>query len=692
MTADEKATGTAFSIAFDLTPTRMPTPNLPMATPFATPRPQGGIFEDQEIGLRVEYPFYWNRSDAAIPGALTQLANKPNDVFVVILRTAIPADQALEEAATDLHTQIGAWLGGLELVSDDAATTASGMAAWRSRYAYDYPYYGVVQADILSLAAGDMLITLAAFGQEQRLNGEREAIEQIFSSGVTLGEPRIYGVPRREAFIYTEQEAIEPGAYDPAIGVGDRRVFSGLVSLDPQLQLRPELAASWQISPDGRVYTFFLRRDATFHDGRPVTSADLIYAWERAADPRTRSETVLTYLGDIVGVAERRSGAAERISGLSAPDPYTIQVTIDAPKPYFLLKLTAGPAMVVDRANVEMGGAWYRTPNGTGPYRLTRWEPGKVKIYERSERFYAEQPAIRYLIARLDLDYSGLYHYMLDEIDMHTLAGYEVRYLSGADAELRAALREAAPLCTSFVSFDTSRPPFDDPQVRRAFALAVDHQRYQERTRQGANLPAGGLFPPGLPGAAAAPPEPSYDPEAARLALAESRYGGGPLPPITLASSGYGMWVEPGIGVLVQMWQEQLGATITIERIEPVGYADSAQGRERGNLLFWEWCADYPDPENFADALFHSGSPQNIGRYASPDLDALLERARVEASLEQRMDLYRQAEQLIIADAPAIFLDHRVDSLLVSPRIGGPVRAPGTVPIERYLTIVEPTP
>ena len=183
-------------------------------------------------------------------------------------------------------------------------------------------------------------------------------------------------VPLDQALVLSGGESTNPRSFDPAttISSGDKRVFSGLVSFDPSLNLTPDLAERWDVSPDGTVYTFHLQQNAKFHDGRPVTAQDVLYSWERAADPTLASDTVLTYLGDIVGVREMTAGTADHISGLKVIDDHTLQVTIDAPKPYFLLKLTFATAAIVDKANVESGEEWYRMPNGTGPYKLIEWK------------------------------------------------------------------------------------------------------------------------------------------------------------------------------------------------------------------------------------------------------------------------------------------------------------------------------
>jgi len=206
-------------------------------------------------------------------------------------------------------------------------------------------------------------------------------------------------VPLDQALVLEGGESTNPRDYDPAttFGSGDKLVFSGLVSFDPHLNLTPDLAEKWEVSPDGMTYTFHLRQNARFHNGKPVTAQDVIYSWERAASPALASDTVLTYLGDILGVREMVSGQAEHVTGLTALDEHTLQVTIDAPKPYFLLKLTFPTAFVVDRENVDSGEEWFRQPNGTGPYRLTEWTRFERVVYEANQDFYLGAPSITYI-------------------------------------------------------------------------------------------------------------------------------------------------------------------------------------------------------------------------------------------------------------------------------------------------------
>jgi oligopeptide transport system substrate-binding protein len=319
----------------------------------------------------------------------------------------------------------------------------------------------------------------------------------------------------------------------------------------------------------GTIYTFTLRADARFHDGRPVTAHDVVYSWERAADPELESDTVLAYLGDVVGVGY--------------------------------------------------------------------WNVPRV----------------------LDLD-----------------------------DPLHPDVMTAVNLCTSFIFFDVDQPPFDDPKVRQAFTMAFDRQQYIDIVMEGIALPAKGLYPPGLPGYNGDLEGLPHDPDHARQLLADSKYGGPDgLPPIVYTTSGIGGYVGSTAAALAEMWQRDLGVTITVENLESDKYQDKIDAGYHGQIFSGGWCADYADPENFADVLFHSDSMQNEGHYSNPELDALLERARVEPDVAKRMEMYQQAEQMIVEDAPVLFTTHSLSYVLVKPYIKGYVMTPVGVPLTRFLWI-----
>ncbi|MEE9520199.1 MAG: ABC transporter substrate-binding protein, partial [Dehalococcoidales bacterium] len=165
------------------------------------------------------------------------------------------------------------------------------------------------------------------------------------------------------------------------------QLFGGLVRLGDDLEPVPDIAQRYEVSDDGTTYTFYLRDDVRFHDGREVKAEDVKYSWERACDPETESQTAPVYLGDIVGVSEMSAGESEELRGVRVIDDYTLQVTIDEPKSYFLSKLSYPTAFVVDRANAQSGREWWRHPNGTGPFKLGQWEEESLLVLERNELY-----------------------------------------------------------------------------------------------------------------------------------------------------------------------------------------------------------------------------------------------------------------------------------------------------------------
>ena len=489
----------------------------------------------------------------------------------------------------------------------------------------------------------------------------------------------------QQALVLAGGESTNPREYDPATthGSGDKLVYSGLVSFDPYLNLTPDLAETWDVSSDGTVYTFHLRANAKFHDGRPVTAQDVVYSWERALSPALHSDTAPTYLGDILGADEMVRGGTQHVSGLRALDEHTLQVTIDAPKPYFLLKLTYPTAFVLDKANVESGQEWFRAPNGTGPFKLTEWQRFEQITYEANPDFYLGKPSIPTVIVKL---FSGVGQrlYESGEIDMTGISYSSAERFLDPTEPLHNELVTGVNLCTGFVTFDTTQPPFDDLKVRQAFSMAFDRQKYIDVVLNGRALPAIGIYPPGLPGFNIALDGLPYDPERARQLLAESKYGKD-LPPIVYTDAGIGSSIGADVAALAQMWQQVLGVEITVENLEPNYYIDKIYAGEHGQIFGGGWCADYPDPENFADVLFHSGSLQNSGGYSNPKLDMLLEAARVEQDVSKRIQMYQQAEQIIVNDAPVLFTIHSLSYQLVKPYVKGYVFTPIDVPIERYM-------
>lgn len=464
-------------------------------------------------------------------------------------------------------------------------------------------------------------------------------------------------------------QAQEPETIDPAL-VQDATshsfvslLFSGLVALDSNLEVVPDLAERWEVDETGTVYTFYLRQNAVFHSGRAVTAEDVRYSIDRACDPERGSvQRAQSYLDDIVGVMERTRGEASTISGLQVLDEHTIQITIDAPKPYFLSKLTYPTSFVVDKQNVEdTSRIWTTHPNGTGPFRMV--ENGVTSMTLGAfDDYYRGRPSIDQII----FYYQGqaMNRYERGEIDVIEVGIDNIDRVLDPNDPLHAELRTVPQMDVWYIGFNAGMAPFDDPDVRRAFALATNKKAIAEIVYNKMVVPATGILPPGMPGYNPDLEGLPYDPDMAAEALVESTYGdASELPPITLTVT------DSDTGEMyAEMYKQVLGVDVQVEVVDWGPYLNGLDSQAY-QMFSLGWIGDYPDPQNFLDLLFHSGSAYNHGAYSNPAVDELIEAARTEQDHDARMALYQQAEELLVEDAAWIPIYHSSGYYLVKPYV-----------------------
>jgi oligopeptide transport system substrate-binding protein len=215
----------------------------------------------------------------------------------------------------------------------------------------------------------------------------------------------------------------DPYTLDPALA-GDStsinyilQVFSGLVAFNDELEPVADIAERWEVSEDNLVYTFYLRNDVYFHDGKKVKAADFKYSWEHACNPLTGSQTASLYLGDILGVDKVLAGAADTISGVKVINDYTLQVTLERPVTYFLEKLSYPVSFAVDENNISGDEYWWLNPNGTGPFILWDWVVGSELVLQRSDKYYGDKAKLDFVVYKI---LSGL------EFDMYETGEIDV--------------------------------------------------------------------------------------------------------------------------------------------------------------------------------------------------------------------------------------------------------------------------
>jgi oligopeptide transport system substrate-binding protein len=465
-----------------------------------------------------------------------------------------------------------------------------------------------------------------------------------------------------------------PLTLDPAIAadyssyVYVMQIFSGLVGLDENLAVVPDIAQSWEVSSDDTTYTFHLVEGARFQSGRQVTAGDLKYSWERACDPATGSGTAVTYLGDIVGARDMLAGTATQISGVEVIDDHTLRVTIDAPKTYFLDKLAYATAFVVDRSNVESGAHWWLQPDGTGPFRLKQWTLGQKLVLERNQNYYGK-PAN---LAQVVFHFSTVAPMALYETGQIDAAPVSTSYIDEATDEsssLHLELSVTPELSLYYIGFNTAEPPFDDVNVRQAFCLAVDKAHIVNVILRDMVSVAEGILPPGMPGYNEALQGLDYNVGKAKELIAASGYGDvSNLPQITMTVTGYGNDIPSYLGAIIQDWQQNLGVEVSVRQLEPQNFLYNL-AQEKDEMFTLGWIADYPDPNDFLDVLFHAGAENDIFGYSNPDLDTLLDQAATEQNTDVRLAMYQQAEQIVVDDAPCLPLFHGANDILVKPYV-----------------------
>ncbi len=477
----------------------------------------------------------------------------------------------------------------------------------------------------------------------------------------------------------------DPPTLDPALaedslsGATILQLFSGLVELSSELNVVPGVARSWEVSEGGRKYLFHLRDDLRWSDEVPLTAEDFEYAWKRVLDPDTGSPVAML-LYDVKGAkAFHRGDVGREKVGVRALDELSLAVELEGPTGYFLHLLAHYTTYPVPRHVVDAhGGAWTEPGNLTanGPFRLETWDRGESMSFARNPAYAGR---FRGNLDRVELPLlsdpsAALEPYEADNVDiMHipTLPAAEMDRIRQRHA---GEYVSGPTLNTDYVGFDARQPPFHDPRVRRAFALATDQETLADAVLGGYVSPAtGGLIPPGMPGHSAGIGLP-YDPDRARQLLTEAGYPGGRgFPDLELPTHRGHQSVD---AYLQAQWRENLGLEVTWVQMEWPSFLDYLL-RETPRMWCASWAADYPDPDNFLRA----GTWRPYTGWHSEAFDELVDGARRAMDQVERMNLYREADRMLVEEAVIVPLTHGRFHLLVKPWvkrypasvIGGPL-------------------
>ncbi|GAB4118342.1 MAG: peptide ABC transporter substrate-binding protein [Roseiflexaceae bacterium] len=462
-------------------------------------------------------------------------------------------------------------------------------------------------------------------------------------------------------------------------------VFGGLVRLDDQMEVQPDGASDWEVSADGKIYTFTIREGLTFADGTSVTAEDWAYSINRALAPETASYGASAQLSHIVGARDVIEKRTKTASGVRVLDPRRLEITLDAPLAYFLSQLAYPYTYVVPRSLVERSDNWASEAYGTGPYRVESIVANEGIRLVANERYWRGKPGVPKIYLPFNLDSATSYQqYRAGELDIMGSWQSPVPSALVAEAQQLPGFQTAAILATRYIGFNNQLAPFDNVDVRRAFALAIDKQKVVDQTLRGNGIAADRILPTGLIGSQIPIVPLAFNPQAARDALAAAGYPGGQgLPPITLA---YAIEGDNKVvtEMLVAMWQEHLDVVVQLKPLDldtfskglDTTYRTPADGLQ---MYYSIWGADYPDPHNFLSQQLRSDTANNNGHFSDAQFDRLVNEADQlgdRSQIERRLQLYVQAEQIAIDKVGWLPLFYPEFNSLLNPRVEGLVITP----------------
>jgi oligopeptide transport system substrate-binding protein len=491
------------------------------------------------------------------------------------------------------------------------------------------------------------------------------------------------GAPAHGAAVLERGLGAQPASLDPQLArsIEAQRVLrdicEGLTTLDKSGGVAPGIAERWQVSPDGKTYTFFLRHDARWSNGEPVVATDFVAGLRRLVEPATASQYA-EVVDVIVNASDIVAGRKPPESlGVSAPGPYTVIVQLRNPAPYLPALLAHPSTCPVDPVALANDRAAYARPGNLpsdGAFVLSQWVHGSY-IYLTRNRYYWNNAAtrldgVKYVIttdenAELTLYRAG----QLDTTDVIPRTQYDwIR------SHLGDQLRVTPELGVYFYGFNLQRAPFkDDAKLRRALAMVVDREKLAKLVLRTGELPAYGWVPPGVTDYTQQSPDWRSLAMAQRIAEARRLYaqaGYSAARPLRFELRYNTEEIHTELAIAIaSMWRQALGAKVTLRAEE---FRSLLQDIDRGNVQMFRssWIGDYNDAYTFAQ-YFKSDFGINLTHYHNPAYDDLVSRAAAEVDPARRRALLEQAERVMLRDQPVIPIYFYASKHLVKPRVLG---------------------
>lgn len=514
-------------------------------------------------------------------------------------------------------------------------------------------------------------------------------------------------------------ETLDPAqARDPASVSAVQMIYTGLVSLDEDLHIQPQLAQSWELSPDGLTWTFHLKPDLTFSDGTALTAADVAYSIDRALQPTTQSRVAPLYLKDIKGAEQLLAGRLESLigTGLFILDPQTLAITTEQPAAYFLAALTQPCSYVVQKSLIEKYGEYFTDHldegGGAGPFTVSAYNHRVEISFAPNEHYYSKAPQIQQVTFKLYASAEQAYQaYQDKQVDTITISVNN----NTTGEVVGQELHQPVQAWVNYYAMNYLAPPFNNILIRQAFALAIDKEAIVREVWQHTGKATNHIIPEGIPGYNDQLTGPDGtrsvqgNPEKAQALFQQGLQEEGwqsvsELPTIILTYVTGIEAFDQEVQALIQQWEEVLQVSVMANPVDLTTLldlltqtTDSEQGLQMWGL---SWVGEYPDPQNWLSLQFGERSPNNSMNYGqnasgTAALQQFTQQQLQEADEQvqqdqttQRLELYQQAEQQIVNDVGWLPIQQMTSTILRSPMIVGmQENAHGIVPPDAWSEI-----
>jgi oligopeptide transport system substrate-binding protein len=484
--------------------------------------------------------------------------------------------------------------------------------------------------------------------------------------------------------VFNRGNGAEPESLDPQklTGVPEANITydldEGLITLDAKGEQTPGAAEKWEVSDDGLVYTFHLRKDGKWSNGDPVTADDVVYSLRRLVDPATAAD--YGYILAPVKNAEDINGGKMPVDKLAveAVDPQTVKITLKASTPYFTGILAHSSCQIVHKATIDkFGDQWTRPGNSVtnGAYTIVDWVPQSKIVLKKNPNFHDA--------ANVKIDTVNYYptEDMAEEFKRFRAGELDFTYdvpsdkIKLAEKEMKEEFHNAPYFGTYYYGMNMTKEPLGtNIKLRKALSLAVNREVLTDKITQGGELPAYAWVPPGVPGYQQQKMEGADMTQKEREALAKKYYaeaGYGPGKPLKLELLYNTSENHKKIAVAVaSMWKQVLGVNVALNNQEWKVYLDSRH-QKNYQIARAAWIGDYLDPSNFMEQFMKSSGAQNDLGYDNPKHDDLLREAAVTPDQSKRMKILQDAEATFLSDMPMIPIYHYTNQHLISTKLAG---------------------